>query len=179
MPHKDPEVRKAYIKNYIRKNRVSRNAKNKAWREANPEKEFARKQRYRRNNPEIMAVLYSLRRARKVDSKITLTDDEMKALRSLQKKRRLLCEKTGVQYQLDHILPLAYGGIHHPCNIQVITASENIVKKDKILQKALSLVSQHYALYLERVGIRRAKKFKKQLAAAIGADKVKSLLKED
>jgi len=177
MPHKDPEVRKAYVKNYIRKNRVIRNAKNKAWRQANPEKEFARKQKYRNENPDVMAVLYSLRRARKIDAKITLTPDEIKALRSLQRKRKMLCEKTGIQHHLDHILPLSYGGIHHPCNIQIITAAKNIVKNNSILPKALSLVSQHYSLYYERVGSRRAKKFKRQLAEAIGMEKVELLLK--
>jgi ribonuclease HI len=174
---RDIEKRKVWVKNYIRKNRVVRNAKNKAWREANPEKELARKQRYRKNNPDIMAVLYSLRRARKIGAKITLTPDETQALRSLQRKRKILYEKTGIKYQLDHILPLSYGGIHHPCNIQIITASKNSIKNNKILSKALCLVSQHYSLYLERVGSRRAKRFKRQLAEAIGMDKVELLLK--
>ena len=34
---------------------------------------------------------------------------------------------------VDHIIPLAKGGLHHPRNLRIITAKENIEKRDKIL----------------------------------------------
>ena len=34
------------------------------------------------------------------------------------------------KYHVDHIWPLSKGGAHHPCNLQILTASENCAKQD-------------------------------------------------
>ena len=38
-----------------------------------------------------------------------------------------------VRLHVDHIVPGSKGGLHHPDNLQILTASENCKKKDKIL----------------------------------------------
>ena len=43
-----------------------------------------------------------------------------------------LTEETGVQYEVDHIIPLAKGGPHLPWNLQVITKAENLSKGARI-----------------------------------------------
>ena len=35
-------------------------------------------------------------------------------------------------HQVDHIFPLAKGGIHHPWNLQTLTAEENLSKRDRV-----------------------------------------------
>lgn len=41
--------------------------------------------------------------------------------------------QTGVAHHVDHIVPLARGGLHHPVNLQVLTARENL-KKGSMVQ---------------------------------------------
>ena len=43
--------------------------------------------------------------------------------------------QTGIKHNVDHIHPLkgnGYSGLHVPCNLRVITATENIIKKNRI-----------------------------------------------
>jgi 5-methylcytosine-specific restriction endonuclease McrA len=39
-----------------------------------------------------------------------------------------LTSSTGVQYDVDHIIPLFEGGLHHPNNLQIITHEEHLMK---------------------------------------------------
>lgn len=43
-----------------------------------------------------------------------------------------MSNKPGVEYHVDHIIPLAKGGPHFPWNLQVITKAENLSKGAKI-----------------------------------------------
>ena len=62
-----------------------------------------------------------------------LTPDEQVREYEIYKTRYYLTESTGVMYHVDHIVPISKGGQHHPDNLQVLTASENIKKSNKIL----------------------------------------------
>ena len=44
-----------------------------------------------------------------------------------------MSKKHGEQYHVDHIIPLSIGGAHHQDNMRVITAKENLEKKDKYI----------------------------------------------
>lgn len=46
---------------------------------------------------------------------------------------RILREQTGNEYEVDHIIPINKGGIHHHCNLQVIEASKNSSKLDSLI----------------------------------------------
>jgi 5-methylcytosine-specific restriction endonuclease McrA len=43
----------------------------------------------------------------------------------------LLSSILGIPHEVDHIIPLAKGGLHHPSNLQVIPASVNRRKSAK------------------------------------------------
>jgi len=43
-----------------------------------------------------------------------------------------LTAETGIEHHVDHIWPLSKGGPHLPWNLQVITATENLQKSNKI-----------------------------------------------
>lgn len=48
------------------------------------------------------------------------------------KKCYMLSESTNIPHEVDHIIPLSKGGLHHPSNLQVLTAEENRKKSNKI-----------------------------------------------
>ena len=62
-----------------------------------------------------------------------LNPDEQVRLYKIYETRYYLTESTGVMYHVDHIVPISKKGLHHPDNLQILTASENRKKRDKIL----------------------------------------------
>ena len=86
----------------------------------------------------------------------------------LEKTRRELQAETGRKYQIDHILPICHGGIHHPVNLRILEASENGSKQDKILPEAVALAPEHFRLYSERISPERAWQFVVQLGKSLG-----------
>lgn len=54
------------------------------------------------------------------------TPDNHAAWEALVAKRDRLTAETGEDHHIDHIVPLAAGGPHHPANCRVITAQENL-----------------------------------------------------
>tara|TARA_R100000458_G_C8258367_1_gene234148 strand:+ start:44 stop:1600 length:1557 start_codon:yes stop_codon:yes gene_type:complete len=36
------------------------------------------------------------------------------------------------KFQVDHIIPLSQGGLHHPSNLQILTSGDNLLKGDRI-----------------------------------------------
>jgi hypothetical protein len=237
MPHKDPEARKAYQreydkanrerilarqKEYRKANRERLSAQEKEYRKANPEKISARHREYRKANRERLSAQYrkyykanrerlnaqkreyckanaekikaqqreyckanrekrhansASYRARKKECSVPLTETEKIKMRSLSRKMQRLNKKNdGVQYHIDHILPLDYGGVHHPCNLRIMEKSENISKSNKITPEALDLVPVCYKLYLERVGAEKAEWFRDEISEAIGLDEANRLI---
>jgi hypothetical protein len=86
----------------------------------------------------------------------------------LEKTRRQLCEETGQEYHIDHIIPLSRGGLHHPTNTRIIEGKDNLLKSNQLLPEAIALAPEHFRLYSERVSPERAWEFVRQLAAGLG-----------
>lgn len=59
---------------------------------------------------------------------IALSREEKNQIAALYQKAQALSVKTGKQHHVDHIRPLAAGGLHHPDNLRVISAEENLTK---------------------------------------------------
>lgn len=57
-----------------------------------------------------------------------LTPQERKEIGEIYAEARRLTKQTGIDHHVDHIKPLASGGEHHPRNLRVITAEENLKK---------------------------------------------------
>ena len=45
----------------------------------------------------------------------------------------LKTKETGIPHEVDHIIPISKGGLHHQNNLQVITRTENRSKGNKII----------------------------------------------
>ena len=72
-------------------------------------------------------------RAKKFGEAPVLTPEEHQRILLIYKECAIMTEKTGVPHHVDHINPISKGGKHHPDNLQILTATENIRKGNKLL----------------------------------------------
>ena len=61
----------------------------------------------------------------------SLTKQERLEIISIYNQCKNISRRTGIQHHVDHIRPLAKGGRHHPSNLRIITAEENLKKGAK------------------------------------------------
>lgn len=92
------------------------------------------------NDPELMAPYRTKEkvnnktyryRASKFSQTPVLTKEENERILSIYKECARLTETTGVPHHVDHIHPISKGGLHHPDNLQILTATENMSKGAK------------------------------------------------
>ena len=138
------------------KNPQKLNAYNKKWVKANPEKLWAKRhpeenrirmtkagREWRERNPNYHLQHYADNKARYVEararrraSQASATPSWLTAIDKAQIREMYdvaLARKiqTGIQHHVDHIIPITgknVCGMHVPWNLQVITASENLIK---------------------------------------------------
>jgi 5-methylcytosine-specific restriction endonuclease McrA len=60
-----------------------------------------------------------------------LTEEEKEEVLKIYSESKRLTKESGVKHHVDHIKPLSKGGRHHPSNLQILTAEENLRKSDK------------------------------------------------
>lgn len=89
--------------------------------------------RWRRTNPEKMAVQLARRRARKLSAEGDFTVEEFEVLCEEYGGACLRCEPTNVLLTPDHIVPLALGGSNLISNIQPLCGRCNSWKNIKVI----------------------------------------------
>jgi len=62
---------------------------------------------------------------------IEITENELREIQEIYQEAQHLTFTTGVQYDVDHIIPLFEGGLHHPDNLQIIAHEEHLMKTAK------------------------------------------------
>lgn len=72
-------------------------------------------------------------RAKKFGEAPILTSEEHQQILLIYQECARITEETGVPHHVDHIYPISKGGKHHPDNLQILTATENIRKRDKLI----------------------------------------------
>jgi hypothetical protein len=135
--HKVDEYHKKY--NIINKERRSINTK-----EYNVKNKEAisinKKQYYLKNKEAISAkrkLFNNLYPERSVEYQIkrknrTSPDMNSKTVRVFYKMRKRLSKCLGIPFQVDHIVPLSKGGVHHENNLQVIPKVFNLKKNNNM-----------------------------------------------
>jgi len=80
------------------------------------------------------SALYLQRRKQRLHEQTpALTELEQQQIRQIYEERDRLNQAAGfICYHVDHVAPLARGGQHHPQNLKVILARDNIQKGAKI-----------------------------------------------
>jgi len=108
---------KEYLKNYYKENKETLQEKSR---------QYCKDHRAQKNAHE------SARRTLKLSQTPELTKVEKEKIVILYKIAQSIKRTTGVLMHVDHIIPVSKGGLHHPLNLQVITATENLEKADKM-----------------------------------------------
>lgn len=78
-----------------------------------------------------------------------LTPKEKREIGEIYAEARRLTRQTGVAYHVDHIKPLVAGGEHHPDNLRVITALENLKKGAAWNNKEDGLNKADFSTYIQ------------------------------
>lgn len=113
-------------------NREKLNTQNAEWRKANPEKSNQSVKLWRASNPDAVKTYNHTRRALKkaVGGKLSLGLSDR--LFKLQQGKCPCCkELLGIDYQLDHKMPLFLGGSNTDDNIQLLRRTCNSKKRAK------------------------------------------------
>jgi 5-methylcytosine-specific restriction endonuclease McrA len=114
---KNLEKIRQYSRNHIAKNR---------------QKSRERSRDYAKNNPEKRRSLEAERRARINKTYIPLSRDEKRTILSIYESATRITNCLGIAHHVDHIFPLSRGGEHLPKNLQIIPASINCRKRNRV-----------------------------------------------
>jgi len=93
-----------------------------------PEKEKARLNRWRKNNP----IEYIKQWCIDNNKDIMPKDADVKKIQEIYIKCHHKTQDTGIVHEVDHIVPIAKGGVHHHKNLQILTREENRKKGNKL-----------------------------------------------
>lgn len=152
--NKNANARKEYNRNRYAKNkiticeqlRVSRlknidryrekgKESSRLWRKKNPTKYKENLENWIKENPDkyklIIAKGNSRRRAAEKNNTPDLTHNQKLIIETIYLQRIRLEKRFGLQFHVDHIIPLSKGGLHIPSNLQVLPARLNLKKNSR------------------------------------------------
>jgi hypothetical protein len=135
--HKDVAKSQARARGYVSKNPEASLEAQRKWREKNRERERVRGIAYAAANLDKGRAATARRRARKLSATPTWASDFI--ISEIYELAHERTSATGVMHHVDHIVPLqgkAVCGLHVEANLRVITALENLQKKNKLMEVA-------------------------------------------
>lgn len=103
-----------------------------AWRTSNSERIEKTNAEWKASNPEKILIQCQNRRAKKRNSPGSLSHGLAEKLFALQKGKCPCCKQPlGDNYHMDHVIPLALGGLNVDSNMQLLRAVCNMQKRAK------------------------------------------------
>jgi hypothetical protein len=129
---------KSCIRKHREINKIEIVAKRITYEKANKDKIISYRKRHYQKYPEKYIIKVAKRKACKLNATPNwLTREDILQIEELFICARMFKLYTGQEYHVDHIVPLQgenVCGLHVPWNLQVILASENLCKSNKLLQ---------------------------------------------
>jgi hypothetical protein len=111
----------------------------KYYRKANKEKIAEQKKKYQKDNPAKINAKNAKRRAAKLQATPNwLTLEDLQQIENFYKEAQCLKLLTNQEYHIDHIVPLQgknVCGLHVPWNMQILQASDNRIKSNKLQEE--------------------------------------------
>jgi len=108
--------------------------KRKSWEAKNEEHLFISRKKYREENKNKVRALKKVheakRRSIKMKASTNLTYTEEQLIKQYYEHSTRIKNKLGIEFHVDHIVPLSLGGLHHPSNLQVVPARWNMRKNN-------------------------------------------------
>jgi 5-methylcytosine-specific restriction endonuclease McrA len=129
----NPDKARSYGKTYREANREKIRARKKAYHEANRDKINAKTKEWLTQNPDAAREHRAAKRGRKRNQMGVVSRGIRAKLRGLQNGKCVYCHvclKVAGEH-LDHVVPLALGGLHDDANLQLLCPPCNMHKKDK------------------------------------------------
>lgn len=132
-PEKTSAVKIAWAK----ANPEAAGAINAAWRKRNPDQARAAIAAWNTANPAARAAMHAQRRAAKLQrTPKWLTTADRQAIKAIYEQANFMSRVCGEPMHVDHVYPLQgkkVSGLHCPANLQILTATENVKKSNKLL----------------------------------------------
>lgn len=93
------------------------------------DKQHLRRSEYQRNKQGYIARAYQ--RLYKIKN-LTPENADKKKIQCFYNQAKKITNETGIKHEVDHIIPISKGGLHHQDNLRVITFEENRKKGNKL-----------------------------------------------
>lgn len=129
------EAGNEYRRNWRDANRDRVRQHSKQWRDKNLDRAREAERAWAKENAEKKAAKDARRRASELNATPRwLTNGHHRSIEAIYSAARTLTEKTGIQHEVDHVVPLRgklVCGLHVPWNLQVISRAANRRKLNK------------------------------------------------
>jgi hypothetical protein len=136
---RNKDERKAYFDKWYSENRHIHQKIGSAWAKRNRGKVLEYQKTSRSKKPDhykMMSNIHSSnRRAKMLAVDKPLTQNQEKIIKVFYQQARMLKKRLGIEFHVDHIVPVAKGGLHVPTNLQVLPAKINFLKSDRMIFK--------------------------------------------
>jgi hypothetical protein len=138
----NPEANRQSAKAYREEHAEQRAKGMRDWRDRNLDHVNAYRSEWLSQNGGLMAAHGAKRRAAKYQAAPNwLTSEHHAEIAEIYRQSQHLSASTGVPHHVDHIVPLqnkVVSGLHVPWNLRIITAQENVRKKNRLIPELIN-----------------------------------------
>jgi len=132
----NPDRARRNRRKYYANNRDAEIAQATGWRKSNPERHLENYRSWALDNRTHLTAKQNARRAAQMQAMPQwLSPIHRAQIQEEYDVAKAVTVQTGIEHHVDHIVPLqgkTVCGLHVPWNLQVITARENLSKKNKV-----------------------------------------------